>query len=225
MNNASIKKEVFSMIILIGSQKGGCGKSTIAVNVASFLASKKKDCILVDSDVQGTASLWSLDREEDKSLPKVHVIQKFENIRNALLDLKNRYEYVIVDSPGRDCRELRTGLTAADLLIIPLKCSQPDLDTVPHMKQIIDEAKDFNPKMRVKTLLTMVSTNPKISEREESQKYLDQYPEIPLLKSILSERKVFRDCMSQGKGVHEMENSKASEELNTLTKEILQCLK
>lgn len=213
------------MIIFIGSQKGGCGKSTIAVNLAAFLASMKKDCILVDSDAQGTASLWSLDREENANLPKVHAIQKFENIRSALFDLKSRYEYVIVDSPGRDCRELRTGLTAADLLIIPLKCSQPDLDTVPHMKKIIDEAKDFNPTIRVKTLLTMVSTNPKITEKEESQKYLDQYPEMPLLKSIISERKVFRDCMSQGKGVHEMENSKASEELTILTKEILKCLK
>lgn len=213
------------MIILIGSQKGGCGKSTIAVNIAAFLASKKKDCILVDSDAQRTASVWSLDREENKSLSKVHSIQKFDNICNALLDLKSRYEYVIVDSPGRDCRELRTGLTVADLLVVPLKCSQPDLDTVPHMKQIIDEAKDFNPAIHVKTLLTMVSTNPMITEKKESQKYLKQYPEMPLLKSIISERKVFRDCMSQGKGVHEMENLKACKELAELIKEILRCLK
>lgn len=100
-----------------------------------FWLTRKKTAFLLDSDVQGTASLWSLDREEDKSLPKVHVIQKFENIRNALLDLKNRYEYVIVDSPGRDCRELRTGLTAARSLIIPLKCSQPDLDNASEYAQ------------------------------------------------------------------------------------------
>jgi chromosome partitioning protein len=84
-----------------------------------------------------------MDREADESLPKVYSIQKQDNIRGTLLDIARRYEYVVVDSPGRDCREMRTGITAADLLIVPLKCSQPDLDTLPTMKQIIEEAKDF----------------------------------------------------------------------------------
>jgi chromosome partitioning protein len=212
------------MIIMLCSQKGGSGKSTVAVNLASFLAKMKKDCVLVDSDMQKTASTWAMDREADESLPKVYSIQKQDNIRGTLLDMARRYEYVVVDSPGRDCREMRTGITAADLLIVPLKCSQPDLDTLPTMKQIIEEAKDFNPKVQVKTLLTMVSTNPLVTEKEESTKYLKNYPELPLLLSVIHERKVYRDCMSQGKGVHELNNEKATQEIKQLIKEIL-CLK
>lgn len=212
------------MIIMLCSQKGGSGKSTVAVNIASFLATMGKDCILVDSDIQKTASTWALDREEDESLPKVHCIQRYENIRGTLLDLDKRYDYVIVDSPGRDCREMRTGITASNLLIVPLKCSQPDLDTLPTMKQIIEEAKDFNPKVQVKTLFTMVSTNPTVTEKEESKTYLKNYPEFPLLATLIHERKVYRDCMSQGKGVHELTNEKATQEIQQLTEEIL-CLK
>lgn len=212
------------MIIMLCSQKGGSGKSTVAVNIASFLSAMKKDCILVDSDVQKTASTWAMDREEDESLPKVYSIQKYENIRGTLLDLSERYEYVVVDSPGRDCREMRTGITAASLLIVPLKCSQPDLDTLPTMKQIIEEARDFNPNVKVKTLLTMVATNPSVTEKEESKKYLKNYPELSLMTSLIYERKVYRDCMSQGKGVHELHNEKATEEVKGLIKEIL-CLK
>jgi len=212
------------MIIMLCSQKGGSGKSTVAVNIASFLSAMKKDCILVDSDVQKTASTWAMDREDDESLPKVYSIQKYENIRGTLLDLSERYEYVVVDSPGRDCREMRTGITAAGLLIVPLKCSQPDLDTLPTMEQIIEEARDFNPNVKVKTLLTMVSTNPSVTEKEESKKYLKNYPELPLMTSLIYERKVYRDCMSQGKGVHELHNEKATEEVKGLIKEIL-CLK
>lgn len=213
-----------AMIIMLCSQKGGSGKSTIAVNVASFLAAMKKDCVLVDSDVQKTASTWAADREEDESLSKVHSIQKYENIRGTLLDLSSRYEYVVVDSPGRDCREMRTGITASDLLIVPLKCSQPDLDTIPTMKQIIEEARDFNPKMKVQVLLTMVSTNPIVTEKEEAKEYLKQYPELPLMNSLIYERKVYRDCISQGKGVHELQNKKATQEIQQLIKEVL-CLK
>lgn len=209
------------MIIMLCSQKGGSGKSTVAVNIAAFLASLKKDCILVDSDAQKTASTWALDREDNTNLPKVHSIQKYENIRGTLLDLANRYEYVVVDSPGRDCREMRTGITASDLLLVPLKCSQPDLDTLPTMRQILEEARDFNEKVEVKTLLTMVSTNPTVTEKEEATRYLKNYPEFPLMQSIIHERKVYRDCMSQGKGVHEMQNKKATDEVKRLIKEIL----
>lgn len=209
------------MIIMLCSQKGGCGKSTMSVNIAAFLAGKGKDCILVDSDVQGTASTWIMDRDEHIDLPKVHSIQKYGNIRNTLLDLRKRYEYVIVDSPGRDSREMRTGITAADLLIVPLKSSQPDLDTLPKMKEIIEEAKDFNPKVKVNTLLTMTSTNPTVTEKSEAIAYIKQYPEFHLFRSTIHERKVYRDCMSQGRGVHELQNKKASEEMQQLIEELL----
>lgn len=208
------------MIIMLCSQKGGCGKSTMSVNIASFLAHKGKDCILVDSDIQGTASAWIMDRDEHIDIPKVHSIQKYGNIRSTLLDLKHRYEYVIVDSPGRDSREMRTGITAADLLIIPLKSSQPDLDTLPKMREIIEEARDFNPNVQARALLTMVSTNPTVKEKEEAIAYIHQYPEFQLLKTTIHERKIYRDCMSQGKGVHELQNKKATEELQQLIEEL-----
>ncbi len=46
------------MIILIGSQKGGCGKSTIAINIAAYLAKHKKDIVLVDADPQQSSANW-----------------------------------------------------------------------------------------------------------------------------------------------------------------------
>ena len=107
------------MIILIGSQKGGCGKSTTAANICAELARQGKDVILVDADRQGTASNWVTDRNGQENLPVVHSIQKFDNIRETLLDLAKRYEYVVVDSAGRDSRELRTGMTAAHVLLVP----------------------------------------------------------------------------------------------------------
>ena len=85
---------------------------------------------------------------------------------------------------------MRTGITASDLLLVPLKCSQPDLDTLPTMRQILEEARDFNEKVEVKTLLTMVSTNPTVTEKEEATRYLKNYPEFPLMQSIIHERKV-----------------------------------
>ena len=209
------------MIILIGSQKGGCGKSTTAVNICADLAKKGKDVVLVDADRQCTAANWALDRASNDNLATVHCVQKYENIRDTLIDLDKRYEYVVVDAAGRDSRELRTGMTAAHILLVPFRPSQPDLDTLPNLREIIVTAKDLNPELVVYGLITMAPTNPVIHETEEAKEYLQDYPEINLLNTIIRDRKVYRDAMSDGLGVVEMTNPKATEEIQGLIKEVL----
>ncbi|PLR34640.1 cobyrinic acid ac-diamide synthase [Chimaeribacter californicus] len=209
------------MIILIGSQKGGCGKSTTAANICAELARQGKDVILVDADRQGTASNWVTDRNGQESLPVVHSIQKFDNIRETLLDLAKRYEYVVVDSAGRDSRELRTGMTAADVLLVPFRPSQPDLDTLPKLNDIITQALDINETLRPCAMLTMAPTNPVINETQEAKDYLADFPILNLLNTVIRDRKIYRDCMSEGKGVVEMDNGKAKAEIQCLVQELI----
>lgn len=208
------------MIILIGSQKGGCGKSTTAVNICAALSKRGNDVVLVDADRQGTSANWASDRSENSNLPIVHCVQKYENIRDTLSDLNSRYEYVIVDTAGRDSRELRTGMISADMLIVPFRPSQPDLDTLPRLQQIIVEAKDLNPNLSVYGLITMAPTNPIINETNEAKEYMADYNEIKLLNSRISDRKVYRDAMSDGLGVIDMSNAKALVEIKSLIKEL-----
>lgn len=208
------------MILLIGSQKGGCGKSTTAINICTYLATTGRDVVLVDSDRQCTAANWAMDRVTNVDLPTVHCVQKYENIRDTLLDLNKRYEFVIVDAAGRDSRELRTGMTAANVLLVPFRPSQPDLDTLPNLKEVIIQARDLNPELIVYGLLTMAPTNPTIHEVDEAKSYLLDYPEINVLNTIIRDRKVYRDAMSEGLGVVEMNNQKAIDEIHSLIKEI-----
>ncbi|MBS0969523.1 cobyrinic acid ac-diamide synthase [Chimaeribacter arupi] len=209
------------MIILIGSQKGGCGKSTTAANICAELARQGKDVILVDADRQGTASNWVTDRNGQEDLPVVHSIQKFDNIRETLLDLAKRYEYVVVDSAGRDSRELRTGMTAANVLLVPFRPSQPDLDTLPKLNDIITQALDINEALRPCAVLTMAPTNPVINETQEAKDYLADFPILNLLNTVIRDRKIYRDCMSEGKGVVEMDNGKAKAEIQCLVQELI----
>ena len=209
------------MIILIGSQKGGCGKSTTAVNICSELASLGHDVVLVDADRQCTSANWAMDRTANEKLAKVHCVQKYENIRDTLIDLNKRYGFVIVDAAGRDSRELRTGMLAAHVLIVPFRPSQPDLDTLPKMQEIITQAKDLNPDLKVFGLLTMTPTNPAIREEADARICLEDYPVIELLTTIIHDRKCYRDAMSDGLGVVEMDNPKAKDEIKKLIAEIM----
>nr|WP_318527135.1 hypothetical protein [Salmonella sp.] len=55
-----------------------------------------------------------------KVSPVIHCVQKFGNIRETLLDLDKRYE-VVVDTAGRDSKEMRTGITAANVVLVPIQ--------------------------------------------------------------------------------------------------------
>lgn len=207
------------MIILVGNQKGGCGKSTTAVNLSALLAQLRIDVLLVDADRQSTATNWVTDRG-DTGLPIVNSVQKYDNIHHSLLDLAQRYQAVVVDAAGRDSRELRTGMIAADILLMPFRPSQPDLDTLPKMQELLTHARDLNQSLQPFALLTMAPTNPVINEIEQSKSVFGDFPEISLLETIIFERKVYRDGMSEGRGVVEMNNSKAAAEFISLVTEL-----
>lgn len=210
------------MIILIGSQKGGCGKSTLATNIAAALAVAGKDVMLVDADKQGSSSNWFLDRSENEALPQVHSVQKYDDVRASVIDLNKRYEYVIIDAAGRDSVELRTAMIVANIIVMPVRPSQFDLDTVPRMQEIYRDAKLLNPELKFFSVITMGPTNPVINESQEAQAFFVNYPEITLLKTIIRERKIYRDAISGiGKGVVEMNNDKAKNEIEDLLSEVI----
>lgn len=208
------------MIILIGSEKGGVGKSTLATNLSSFLATQGKDIVLVDADRQSTSANWAQDRLST-DLPKVHCVRQYDNIKDTLLTLGSRFDHVIVDCQGRDSRELRTGMLAADIIIVPFRPSQWDLDTLPYMISVLKEARDYNEKLKPYGIITMSPTNPQVNELQLAKDYFAEYPQIHLLNTIICDRKVYRDAASMGRGVFELDNDKATDEINNFVREIL----
>jgi chromosome partitioning protein len=112
-------------------------------------------------------------------------------------------------------------MTVANVLLVPFRPSQPDLDTLRNLREIIIQAKDLNPSLSVFGLITMAPTNPVIHESDEAKEYLQDFPEINLLETIIRDRKVYRDAMSEGVGVVEMSNLKAADEIDALMQEIL----
>jgi len=205
------------MILLLGSQKGGCGKSTLATNIAAALA-HKSDVVLLDADTQGTSSTWARDRNS-QDVPVVHYVQRLGDIRNTVRDLFGRYDHVVIDAIGRDSTELRTGLIVADVVLCPFRPSQADVDTVEHLAEVVDQAKALNANMRVLGVLTLCPTNPRIKEIRDARSYLKDFS-IPVVKPVVYDRKVYRDALSEGLGVIESKNPKAKQEILDLVKVI-----
>lgn len=210
------------MIVLFGGEKGGTGKSTLATNLAVWLVRHGRDVLLVDTDQQRTASHWVDRRNVLNGLGTVHCAERRGNVFHALRDLAKRYDEVIVDAGGRDSEELRTAMVGAHHLYMPLKASQPDLETSLHMDELVKLARGMNQDLQAHAIISMAPTNPTINEAQEAMELLAELHEFALSRVIVRERKIYRDAIAGGRGVIEMGNEKAIAEVETLAKEIYQ---
>jgi chromosome partitioning protein len=214
-------------IILIGGEKGGVGKSTIATNLGVELAQRGAEVIIVDTDPQKTSVNW-IDRRNDlissgiPNIIKISGVSKCGNIKDIIQDFVYKYDIVLIDGAGRDSQALRTGLTVADKFLCPIKASQADLETLPHICEVIGAAKDFNSYLRTMTVISCAPTNPQINEIKEAKNLLRDFSEyLSLMNNFIRERKVYRDAMLEGRGVVEMNNEKAKKEFKNFVDEVL----
>lgn len=215
-------------IILIGGEKGGVGKSTIATNIAVEFGYRRARVIIIDADPQKTSINWvdrrsELIERENSDYPKIIGISKEGNIKEVVKEFVNTYDIVVIDASGRDSQSLRTGLTIADKFFCPIRASQADLETLPHICKLIEAARDFNEQLACNVIISCAPTNPMINEINEAKQLLSDFSNhFALTKTFIRDRKVFRDALLLGKGVVELDNHKASLEIKNLTDEILE---
>ncbi|MCX9019052.1 chromosome partitioning protein ParA [Citrobacter portucalensis] len=208
------------MIILIGGNKGGSGKSGTATNTAVALSGRGKTC-LFNADKQRSSAKWHAERVA-AGLNDIELVEGFGNIAEKLVELDKVFEFVVVDVAGRNSREFITAGVVAHIIVSPLQSSQDDLDTLDELEQQIHEMRSVNPDVKVYVLQTMATTNPVIrgAERADFLGFLEDYPSLPAAKSVICHRKVYRDCRSAGIGILESNNAVAKKEFNEYIKEV-----
>ncbi len=210
------------MIVIIGCNKGGAGKTTLATNIAVGLARRELKVCILDGDPQMSASKWHIDRNSNQIYPNISLKQKLENLSTVLPSFKKQFDFVIVDVAGRNSRELITAGAVADMIIAPHQASQLDLDTLEELQIQTLRLKEMNPKLAVYIYQAMASTNPAVkrTERTEFLEYLSDLKGFKPLNSIGYYRKVYRDVISEGKSVLESVNKTASNEIEQLIHEV-----
>lgn len=211
------------MIVLIGGEKGGTGKTTIAVNLACMAAADGADLVVVDTDVQRSAAKFFDVRTEEGIEPYVTCIEKGgRSLGKDLLSLAKKYDLVIVDAGGQDSQEFRLALLVADEAYTPVQPNQFDLWTLGKMSSLVDEAHLSNTKLQVNTLLNRCSTNPRNTDAQEARELLKTYESIPPLKTEIKERVAYPRVVRAGRCVTEYggKDNAAAIEIKSLYKEI-----
>lgn len=208
-------------VIVVGSPKGGGGKTTLATNLSIYLAHQGKDVLLLDGDPQRTSLEFIGRRNADHAdLPAVHCTVGEGDLRHMVRDMARRYEYVLVDVGGRNSKEFRTALVAANILVVPLRPSKFDTETLDTTVKLLADAQEYNESLTAFALVNHASTNPHTREVAAAASYIKQFPEFEFISTVVHDRKAFRDAGAAGLSVLETANRTAAVEVELVAQHI-----
>ena len=206
------------MIYTIGGIKGGTGKSTIATNLAVMLKNSGRDVLLVDADDQPTATLFTAKRNETLGASGYTAIRLREmDVYHQVLNMKERFDDVVIDTGGRDTKSQRSALAITDLYILPFRPRSFDVWTIYDVVQVIDEIRTLRPGL--KSVAVLSQTDASGTEVEDTRKLFLEDETIrktlTFLNTPIGNRKAFAHAASEGLAVTEYKNKdrKAIEEI------------
>src|SRR3954470_14416079 len=138
-------------ILTFGGEKGGTGKSTAATNFACILARLGFSTLLINADEQKTATKFTQARSEDQpDAPQYGCVSLFDRaVRTEILKIRDNYDYIVIDTGGRDTTSQRAALSVSTIALCPFAPRDFDLETLDKVEAIVEEAQATNPNLKV----------------------------------------------------------------------------
>lgn len=215
------------MIVAIINEKGGSGKTTLAINLACKLSNEGDSVLFVDSDPQKSGEVFVEIRKNEGLAQAFKYIAEKDNLIALLKKSVEKFDSIVIDTGGRDSKEMRESLSVADMVLIPVYPSQYDLSVLNNMLYLIEKAREMgNKDLKCFIVMSRAFTNASLKNKIAEFKELLSSKEkqyITLLDSVLYDREAFRMATTQGLGITEMNapQNKAKNEFNQLFKELL----
>ncbi len=187
-----------SNIIAVINQKGGCGKTTTTMQLAAALAKDKSHVLVVDADPQGTAVRWSASAPENNLFPAdvIGLSTAEGKVHQELKKFMGKYNWILVDCPPAvENKSSQSALLVADLAIVPVIPSPPDLWAAVGIRELITTVAAINENLQSVLLPNMCQANTSISK--DALEVMKDFG-IPALKSHLYLRTAYKQSAALG---------------------------
>jgi chromosome partitioning protein len=207
------------MIYAVVNTKGGVGKTTTAVHLATML-SRNGATLLIDGDPQASAASWAAWRRDNPGYnpSPTTVCLAGKAILTEGKQLAVGFQDVVIDAGGRDSVGLRSALLLAQRAIVPVGASNLDAAAMTDLLTVVDLARDFNPDLDVRVLLTRI--DPRTKDAAEMIEFLTEQ-KLHVLPSKVCERVAFRRAIGEGATVYELgKDQNAIAEIESFFKEV-----
>jgi len=198
------------MIVAFLNQKGGVGKTTLALHLAGAWAAEGRRVIVIDADPQGSALDWS-ERRSHEGLPRLFstIGLARDTLHREAPELARDADMIVIDGPPRVAGLMRSALLAADLVLIPVQPSPFDGWASAEMLALLREARIYLNRCGARTIIA----------RATAETLADHDP--PLLAATIGQRVVFADAAQPGRLASEIDDdSPAAREITALAAEI-----
>lgn len=193
-------------VISFVTQKGGSGKTTLAINCGVAASQRGKRVLILDMDAQATAETWYQDREDDK--PQVIRLVPADLDRALRAAREKRFDVVLIDTPGRDEPGAAATIRASDFCIIPCRPSPADMKATPPTVETIR-------RLGKRATFVLTQTPPRSFRNREAEQGLSVLGLVCPVHIVL--RNVYQDAQGAGLGVTEYEpDGKAAGEVREL---------
>jgi len=204
------------MLTVVGNLKGGTGKSTVAFNLAVWLAYDKNGVIAFDLDPQCTLLDVCEVREEDGYEPTFQVSTDLDTLEALANDKKNKMP-IIVDMSASNMPAMEKAISLADRVLIPVQPSQADIWSTQRFLKIVNNAMDKDRNTEVLGFINRADTHIGVRETGEAEQALQMLQGIKAMDIRLYQRTAYRRSFSEGLGVFELDPmGKASKEMKKL---------
>ena len=205
------------MIVAFLNQKGGVGKTTLAVHIATAFAQRGRKVLLVDADPQGSSLDWSASRQTEPLFPVIGLPTK--TLHKEMPAHLANYDDIIIDGPPRVNELARSAIIAADIVIVPVQPSPYDVWAVKEIVDLLSEAAVFKETQKSAFVINRKIVNTAIGR--DVVEALASY-QLPVLNAQISQRVTFAESATQGSTVLEVApQSAASTEINRLADELI----
>lgn len=212
------------MIVAVGGTKGGIGKTTLALQLATSQARLGKRVWLIDGDRQGSAIASITNRAERPDLPAIAAghYPDGKTLRAQVLAQQDLFDEIVIDVGGRDSTSLRAALMLADVLVVPFRPRNYDVWALSETAELIAEAQAQRDGLRALAVLNMADPGVLATDNREAADAVKDIPELELLDSPLRQRKALANASSAGLHVEELRatDPKAVHEIRSLVNAI-----
>jgi len=201
------------MITVIGSLKGGSGKSTVTFNLAIWLVMAECSVAVIDADPQATLTDALEVRREEGFQP---MVDRLDAKRLQDRDQLEELDEVLIDVGTASMDNLKKAISIADRLLVPVPPSQADIWSTQRFLRFVESAAGKR-RPEVLGFINRGDTHHAVRESDETAAALVSLPGIRYLKPRLSQRTVYRRSFSEGLAVFEQEpRGKGAAECNAL---------